>query len=88
MSLGLIPEDNIGLSKTFSKFIFFQLDPEENKDQCVVTFWKLYNNSGFTQNYPFTCSISYEDFKKGYYFVGSYPWLTCSNLINSRFNID
>jgi len=28
----------------------------------------MYNATGFTENYPFTCSISYDDFRNGLYF--------------------
>jgi len=37
------------------------------KEDCIVTFYKLYHNSGFTENLPFTCSITYEDFRTGFY---------------------
>lgn len=38
-----------------------------DKEDCIVTFYKLYQNSGFSENLPFTCSITYEDFKSGFY---------------------
>jgi len=45
----------------------YQLDTSETEEDCSITFWKLYHNSGYTENLPFSCSISYEDFKQGYY---------------------
>ena len=33
-----------------------------------MTYYKLFNNSGFTENVPFTNSITYEDFRLEFYF--------------------
>lgn len=46
-----------------------QLDTEETEDDCIVTYWKMFNNSGFTENVPFTNGLTYDDFRKGNYFV-------------------
>jgi len=45
-----------------------QLDPDETEDECIMTYSKFFLNSGFSDNLPFTNSITYDDFRNGYYF--------------------
>jgi len=44
-------------------------DPEETEDDCLLTYWRMFSNGGFSDNVPFTNGITYEDFRKGNYFV-------------------
>ncbi|MBM3939138.1 MAG: hypothetical protein FJ333_10880 [Sphingomonadales bacterium] len=44
------------------------IDPEETEDDCLLTYWRMFNNSGFSDDVPFTNGITYDDFRKGYYF--------------------
>lgn len=47
----------------------FQIDSDEGKNECVMTYWRFFNNSGFSEDIPFTNSVTYDDFRHGFYFV-------------------
>lgn len=46
-----------------------QLDADETKNECVMSYYRFFNSSGFRENTPFTNSITYDDFRNGYYFA-------------------
>lgn len=68
---------NANMTIKFKLFIFqglrsvctLFLDTEETEDDCLFTYWKLFQNSGFTPDVPFTNGLTYEDFRNGHYLV-------------------
>lgn len=46
-----------------------QIPTEEDEDDCITTYWRMFNSSGFSEDVPFTNGLTYEDFRAGNYFV-------------------
>lgn len=40
-----------------------QIDCRETSSECIKSYWRMFQNSGFPANSPFTNGISYQDFR-------------------------
>lgn len=61
-----------------------QIDDQQTEDECLKTYWRMFNSNGQV-NSLFSNSISYEDFRGGYFFA-VYD-LSTSGKANSNFVI-
>jgi len=53
-------KNNVGSIKII--FFFNFADTEETEDDCLLTYWRMFNNLGFSGDVPFTNGLTYDDF--------------------------